>query len=129
MEENEKRLQQLQREKQSKDKLLLDIERVLGPISCAMFLAVWYLSVFIIYHLSQIVLPVVMMVIAFVLLAVAVCFCILIEQKAGYYQCGKCDQKFVPTYNQTLWSMHFGRTRFLRCPHCHQKSWCKKVLK
>ena len=52
-----------------------------------------------------------------------------IEQKAGYYECNKCHHKYVPTYNKVLWAMHFGRTRYMKCPECNKYSWQKKVIK
>ena len=51
-----------------------------------------------------------------------------IEQLVGYYQCEKCGHRHVPTFKMVLWAMHFGRTRYMRCPQCNQKSWQKKVL-
>jgi transcriptional regulator with XRE-family HTH domain/DNA-directed RNA polymerase subunit RPC12/RpoP len=51
-----------------------------------------------------------------------------LEVDAGYYECKKCHNKFVPTYKEVLWSTHMGTTRHLKCPNCNEKSWCKKVL-
>ena len=51
-----------------------------------------------------------------------------IEQVAGYYECQKCHHKFVPTFNQVFWAMHVNRTRYMKCPECHKKSWCKKRI-
>ena len=60
-------------------------------------------------------------------LLVGLYFSILIETKVGFYQCKHCSHKYIPTYNQVLWSMHVGRTRYMKCPHCHKKSWSKKT--
>lgn len=51
-----------------------------------------------------------------------------IEQNAGYYQCQKCHHSYVPTYSQTILAMHYGRTRYMKCPECGKRSWQKKVL-
>ena len=51
-----------------------------------------------------------------------------IEQVAGYYECAKCHHKYVPTYSSVLWAAHFGRTRHMKCPKCHKKSWSKKTI-
>ena len=59
---------------------------------------------------------------------VGMAFSIRIEQTAGYYKCGKCGHKHIPTYSGVLWSMHFGRTRYMKCPNCGKKSWQKKVI-
>ena len=50
------------------------------------------------------------------------------EVDAGYYECKKCNHKFVPTYTEVLWSMHMGTTRYLKCPKCDKRSWSKKVM-
>ena len=55
-------------------------------------------------------------------------FAFKIEQKAGYYECQKCKNRYVPTYTQICFSAHMGRTRYLTCPKCKQKSWNKKLL-
>lgn len=56
-------------------------------------------------------------------------FCaIRIEQIAGFYRCAKCGHTYVPTYGSVFWALHFGRTRYLKCPKCHQRSWQKKTL-
>ena len=52
-----------------------------------------------------------------------------IEQTAGYYECQKCGHKYIPTFNSVMWAMHFGRTRYMKCPECNKRSWQKKVLK
>lgn len=51
-----------------------------------------------------------------------------IEQKAGFYQCRKCGHKYVPTYWQVNLAPHVGRTRYMRCPECGDRSWQNKVL-
>ncbi len=51
-----------------------------------------------------------------------------IEQMAGYYECQKCHHRHVPTYRQTIFAIHMGRTRYMKCPECGKYSWQKKVL-
>ena len=55
-------------------------------------------------------------------------FGLKIEQTAGYYQCAKCNHKYVPTYSSVLWAMHINRTRYMKCPKCSKRSWQKKVI-
>ena len=66
--------------------------------------------------------------IALVMILVVAFIAVGIEQKAGYYECGKCHDRHVPTYWQTNLAMHMGRTRFMKCPECGRWSWQKKVL-
>ena len=58
------------------------------------------------------------------------CFYALkLEVSVGAYKCKHCGYEIVPTYKQALNSLHRGTTRYLECPKCHKRSWCKKVLK
>ena len=58
------------------------------------------------------------------------CFYALkLEVTVGAYQCKKCGHKIVPKYSEALWAMHCGTTRYLKCPKCNKRTWCKKVLK
>jgi len=56
-------------------------------------------------------------------------FCLRIERNAGFYECAHCHHKYIPTTKQIYWSMHMGRTRYMKCPQCGKKSWQKKVVK
>ena len=58
------------------------------------------------------------------------CFYALkLEVSIGAYKCNNCGHEIVPTYMQALNAMHRGTTRFLKCPECNKRTWCKKVLK
>ena len=58
------------------------------------------------------------------------CFYALkLEVSVGAYKCKNCGHEFVPTYTQALNAMHKGTTRYLRCPECGKRTWCKKILK
>ena len=58
------------------------------------------------------------------------CFYALkLEVSVGAYKCEKCGQEIIPTYNEALFAMHLGTTRYLKCPKCNKRTWCKKVLK
>ncbi len=58
------------------------------------------------------------------------CFYALkLEVSVGAYKCKNCGHEIVPTYTQALNAMHMGTTRYLKCPVCHKRTWCKKVLK
>ena len=112
-------------QKQKTDKFLLSLEIVIGL--CAILL------IFASIAISQLVqtttfLKTLIIVVGFAIF-LALCFIALkIQQVAGYYKCNKCNHTFVPSYKQVLVAMHVGRTRYVKCPHCGKKSWCKKVL-
>ena len=58
------------------------------------------------------------------------CFYALkLEVSIGAYKCKNCGHEIVPTYMQALNAMHMGTTRYLKCPKCNKRTWCKKVLK
>ena len=58
------------------------------------------------------------------------CFYALkLEVSVGAYKCKNCGHEIVPTYSQALNAMHMGTTRYLKCPECNKRTWCKKVIK
>ncbi len=69
-------------------------------------------------------------IIGIVILFLIPCFYALkLEVSVGAYKCKKCGHEIVPTYSEALNAMHMGTTRYLRCPKCNERSWCKKVWK
>ena len=58
------------------------------------------------------------------------CFYALkLEVSVGAYKCKNCGHEIVPTYKEALNAMHRGTTRYLKCPECGKRTWCKKVIK
>ncbi len=58
------------------------------------------------------------------------CFYALkLEVSVGAYKCKNCGHEIVPAYMQALNAMHMGTTRYLKCPKCNKRTWCKKVIK
>ena len=112
-------------EEKQADKLLLTLEIILGILSVVLL----FLAVIIgIYAKIGIIGKIVLISFDVILGFIGLHCCILIETKVGYYKCGKCGELFIPDLKKTYPSMHFGRTRYMRCPKCNQKSWCKKTL-
>ena len=57
------------------------------------------------------------------------CFYALkLEVSVGAYKCKNCGHEIVPTYQEALWAMHAGTTRYLKCPKCGKRTWCKKII-
>ena len=125
----EENLIQMIKEKESSDKRLLNLEIVLGITGTLFLLAMLFTGILGYQYLG---LPlwamILMMVVGFVAFVVAILFCVLIEQKAGYYECKECHQTFVPTYLQVLFAPHVNRTRYMKCPHCGKRAYQKKVI-
>jgi transcriptional regulator with XRE-family HTH domain len=65
---------------------------------------------------------------AIVMILTAAFTAVWVEQKAGYYECQKCHERYIPTYWHTNLAMHICRTRYMKCPKCARWSWQKKVL-
>ena len=58
------------------------------------------------------------------------CFYALrLEVSVGAYKCKNCGHEITPTYTEALNAMHRGTTRYLKCPKCNKRTWCKKTLK
>lgn len=65
----------------------------------------------------------------FVLFLLPCFYALKLEVSVGAYRCKNCGNEIVPTYVEALMAMHKGTTRYLRCPRCQKRTWCKKVLK
>lgn len=63
-----------------------------------------------------------------VLFLVPCFYALKLEVSVGYYKCKNCGHQIVPTYTQALNAMHMGTTRYLKCPKCGKRTWCKKVI-
>ena len=56
-------------------------------------------------------------------------YALKLEVSVGAYKCKNCGCEIVPTYKEALMAMHMGTTRYLMCPKCGKRSWCRKILK
>ena len=124
-ERTEKNLIEVIRQKEDADKRLLTIEIVIGLLSTAFLFTMVAVAALIQMQDS---IRFLLIAIGFVQFLVAMTFAIRIEQTAGYYVCAKCGHRYVPTFGSVNMAMHFGRTRYMRCPECKEKSWQKKVI-
>jgi transcriptional regulator with XRE-family HTH domain len=122
----EQKLLDFQKMKEESDKKLLLVEYVIGILSVIILLSMSLLAA---YLKMPDWLRIVIISFAFAVCFIGFMFALRIEQVAGYYVCKKCEHKYVPSFNQVLWAMHMGRTRYMKCPHCHKWSWHKKVVK
>ena len=67
-----------------------------------------------------------LMAISIILMFVAICFAAKIEYETGVFQCRKCGHLFKPTFKAYIFGAHTLMTRHLKCPHCDEKTWCKR---
>ena len=118
-------LVELTKREEEKDKLLFISMYVITFTSLILFLLICILTSTFMEE-GPLQLAAVLFATAVVLIA---CFYALkLEALVGYYECKKCHHKHKASYKEILWAMHFGTTRYLKCPKCNEKSWNKKVL-
>ena len=63
-----------------------------------------------------------------VLFLVPCFYALKLEVSVGAYKCKRCGEEIVPTYSEALNAMHMGTTRYLKCPKCGKRTWCRKVI-
>ena len=122
----EENLLELAKKEEAQNKKMMIYEYVIGFISSITFLVLMFtLS----YAIENQVVRIILFIIAFLILIVGVSFALKIETETGYYECKMCHHKYIPSYKSVYFAMHYGTTRYLKCPKCHRKSWNKKVMK
>lgn len=123
--ELEKNLIEVVKQKERADRQLLTLEIVVGCVCIAVMLALCMIASF--ANIADW-LRIVLIVVGLLPLLVAMPFMIRIEQTAGYYECKECGNKYIPEYGSVFMAMHYGRTRYMKCPKCGKRSWQKKVI-
>lgn len=121
----EENLLEMKKQKEETDREMLKLEIVIGYISTITFLILVFLASFV--EMNSVI-RILLIIGGSIVFTVGVINTIKIEQTAGYYECDKCHYKYIPTYKSVLFAMHYGRTRYMKCPKCNEKSWNKKVL-
>ena len=123
--ELEKKLLEMVADKEANDRQLLRIEWVLGILSCIIL----FVPIIIAAYLPMTDwLRIVLVFSGFIPAIVGLYFAMKIERVAGYYECKHCKHRYIPTGRAMYMAPHMGRTRYMKCPECGQKSWQKKVL-
>lgn len=105
-------------------KKMLFYENVIGCITTLCFLLIIFITA---YYVKNTIMSILLFIIAFIILITGVSIALKIETEEGYYECQKCHHKYIPTYKQVYFAMHFGRTRYMKCPQCKKRSWQKKI--
>ncbi len=123
--ETEKLILEIVKQKEQADKNLLTIEILIGGLCITVFFALVLVASLVTMEEW---LRILLIIIGFMPLLIACPFMLKIEQTAGYYECQKCGNRYIPTYSSVFFAPHINRTRYMKCPECHKKSWQKKVL-
>ncbi len=121
----EKNLVLLKSQQEQASKHLLLLEVFLGCLSTILLLGCTFVAGF---FLESLIWKILLIVFGMLIFVVCIVFALLIEKEVGFYECGKCHHKYIPTFKAVFFSMHIGRTRFLKCPKCQKKSWSKKRI-
>ena len=123
---NEQLLLDMAKEVESKNKIIWNSMWIIMWVSIIALLTGLFLTAFLIpegpwQFVAILVLCVVFLIPCF--------YSLKLEVSVGAYKCKNCGHEIVPTYKQALNAMHRGTTRYLKCPKCNKRTWCKKVLK
>ncbi|MBR2290399.1 MAG: helix-turn-helix domain-containing protein [Clostridia bacterium] len=121
----EENLIEMKKQKEEADKKMLRLEWVIGYTASITFFILIFVASFIEMETW---IRIVLIVFGLITFIIGIHNALRIEQTAGYYECQQCQNKYVPEYSSVLWAMHIGRTRYMKCPKCNQRSWQKKVL-
>lgn len=123
--EMENTLLKMVKQKEENDRRLLALEWVIGILSCIILFVPIFIGALVPMEEWQRLLVIFS---GFIPGFIGLFIAIRIEQIAGYYECRRCKHKYVPTYKAVNLAMHYGRTRYMKCPNCQKWSWQKKVI-
>lgn len=121
----EQNLLTLKRQQEKSTKHLLMLEYVVGHISSVSFFALIFVASFCELAIGW---RIGLILLGLVNFIVGVHFCVKIEKEAGFYECGHCHHRYIPMYESVLWSMHYGRTRYMKCLNATKEVGIKKRL-
>ena len=115
----------IREKEENKQKILLTT--MIGVISTITFVT---LLLVVCFYTDVITLPIkiVLMMIALSVFCVGLYVAMWGDRKIGYFKCRNCNELFTPTFMQYNMGMHLLSTRYLKCPHCKTRTWCKKVM-
>ena len=121
----EENLLEMAKKEEVQNKKMMMYEWVIGGLSSITFLILMFTTSF---AVENIIARVTLFILAFLVLIIGNSFALKIETETGYYECKICHNKYIPKYSQVYFAMHYGTTRYLKCPKCNKRSWNKKVL-
>ena len=124
-EKQEELILNLAREVEEKNKV---IWRNMWIIMIVSMVALFGGTTLIAYLIPEGLLQVVLVLTIVVLFLIPCFYALKLEVSVGYYKCKKCGHKIFPTYMQALNAAHMGFTRYLKCPNCNKRTWCKKIV-
>lgn len=113
----------IQEKEQSKKNIVLEIVTVFITLlaSLTLIIIAGYLQM-------ENWLRILLIVIGFIVIIGGITVACVLELQAGTFECRHCNTRFVPTAKAFIAGPHTLTTRYLKCPECGKKSYCKKRL-
>ena len=122
---NEEHLHDMARELERKDRIIWSSMWVIMIVSMTALIAGLFIAAFLI---PEGVWQFVTILGVCVVFLIPCFYALKLEVSVGAYKCKKCGHEIIPTYKDALVAMHIGTTRYLKCPKCRKRIWCRKVL-
>ncbi len=122
---NEQLLLEMAKEVERKNKIVWTSMWVIMIVSMIALFASLFIAAFII---PQGVWQAVVIIVSCIVFLIPCFYALNLEVSVGAYKCKNCGNEIVPTYKQAMMAMHAGTTRYLKCPKCNKRTWCKKVI-
>ena len=124
--ELENNLLEMVKEKEQADRRLLKMEVLIGILSCVVMFVPIFIGALVPIEKDWVRLIIVLS--GLISGVIGFLVALKLEQVAGFYECQKCGHRYVPTYKAVNLAMHMGRTRYMQCPKCGEKSWQQKRI-
>ena len=125
--ELENNLLEMVKEKEQADRRLLKMEVLIGILSCVVMFVPIFIGALVPIEKDWVRLVIVLS--GLIPGVIGFLVALKLEQVAGFYECQKCGHRYVPTYKAVNLAMHMGRTRYMQCPKCGEKSWQQKRIR
>ena len=124
--ELENNLLEMVKEKEQADRRLLKMEVLIGILSCVVMFVPIFIGALVPIEKDWVRLIIILS--GLIPGVIGFLVALKLEQVAGFYECQKCGHRYVPTYKAVNLAMHMGRTRYMQCPKCGEKSWQQKRI-
>lgn len=122
------------------DKLLLDMAKEIEQKNKTIWTSMWVvmivsiLALVLTLFISAFLIPegpwqLVIIILSCLIFLIPCFYALKLEVSVGAYKCKNCGYEIVPEYKEAMMAMHMGTTRYLKCPNCQKRTWCKKVRK
>ena len=107
------------------NRYLLRLETVIEALTLLSSLTIIFIAAFLI---PMGIATYILIAISLIILIIGTYFALKIECDAGYYECQHCHHSHIPPLKTVVLAPHIGRSRWMKCPYCHKRSFMKKTL-